>query len=150
MVIRESNNGSDYVVCISTSAKKGDRSGMFGRNDNHAEVPLVICYNMGVDFDLRTDAEKRARVLSMLKMLRVGINEVMTDIGGLVGGKGPQVQPHEIGRRKRNYQMGGREIVSSANIPCHSIESFWRVVKLGRKGGRPPCPGGLPGSGVHS
>ncbi len=90
MVIRESNNGDDYTVYINVSAKKGDRSRMFERNNNHADVPLVICYNMGVDFHLRTDAEKRARVLSMLKMLRVGINEVMTDIGGLVGAKGAQ------------------------------------------------------------
>lgn len=97
MLIRESNSGKVSAVHIHLSAKKGDRSRIFDRNSNPADVPLVICYNMGVDFDLCTDAEKGARVLSMLKMLKVGINEVMTEIGELVGAEGPQLQPHEIG-----------------------------------------------------
>ena len=97
MVIRESNNTDDYTVCINLSAKNGDRSRIFVRNNNHAGVPLVICYNIGVDFDLLTDAEKRARVLSMLKMLRLGINELMAEIGAVVGAKAPRIQSHEIG-----------------------------------------------------
>ena len=57
----------------------------------------MICYNVGADFDLRTDAEKRARALSMLKMLRVGVEEVATTIGGMVGAKlPPSIPPQEI------------------------------------------------------
>jgi hypothetical protein len=97
MVIRESNNGYDYVVHINVSAKRGDRSRIFERNNNYADVPLVICYNMGVDLDLRTDAEKRARVMSMLKMLRAGVEEVVTAIGRLIGAKLPDHGIHEMG-----------------------------------------------------
>lgn len=98
MVIRESNNGGDYTVYINLSAKKGDRSRTFEQNNNYTDVPLVICYNIGVDFELRTDAEKRARVLSMLKMMRVGVQEVCMQIGEMVGAKlkGPPT-PHEMG-----------------------------------------------------
>jgi hypothetical protein len=64
---------------------------------------------MGVGFDLLTDAEKGARVLSVLKTLRVGVNEVATEIGGLVGAKGPQCQPHEI-REAGGPGFGGKRV----------------------------------------
>jgi hypothetical protein len=78
MVIRESNNGDEYAVRINLSAKKGGRSRILERNNNRTDVPLAICYDMGVDFDLRTDAEKRARVLSIIKILRVGASIART------------------------------------------------------------------------
>jgi hypothetical protein len=158
MVIWESNGDDDHRVYISLSAKNGDRVKMVERNNDENDIPVLICYNLGSDFCLRTEQEKRNRVLSMLEMLRIAANEAIKDIGRRVGAKGPQFQPRETGeaggpgfggkmvqgRRKHNYQMGGREIVTSANIPCHSIESCWRETKLGPRGGRPPCPGGLP------
>jgi hypothetical protein len=145
---------------VHVSAGKGDGFRLYERNKDPNDVPLAICYNLGSDFTLRTPEEQKARILAWLKLFRVGVNEVMEDMGRLVGAHPPKIMPHKSGElgggsggrkmARRNYQMGGREIVTSANIPCHSIESFWRVVKLGPKGGRPPCPGGLPGSGEHS
>ena len=159
MVIRESNGDDDHRVYINLSANKGDRVRMIERNDSPEDIPLVICYNMGLDFQLLADQGKKVRALAMLKMMEAAVKEVTIDIRRMAGAKGPQFQPRATGeaggpgfggkmvqgRRRHNYQMGGREIVTSANIPCHSIESCWREVKLGPRGGRPPCPGGLPG-----
>ena len=159
MVIRESNDGHEYTVCINLSANNGDRVRLVERNNDENDIPVLICYNLGQDFNLQVEGEKRNRVLVLLKMFRIAVNEAMKDISGEVGGKPTAIVPHDTreaagqgfggkmvqGRRKRNYQVGGSEIVTSANIPARSIESSWRVVKLGPRGGRPPCPGGLPG-----
>jgi len=79
------SDGTPHHVRIDMSLIKGDRSRMFGRNGDSEDVPLVIAYNMGIDFELRTQKEKQERVMSMLKMLRVGVNQVMEDIGKLTG-----------------------------------------------------------------
>jgi hypothetical protein len=96
MVIKELNQNSDYQVYISLSHKAGDRSVMFERNKSHDDVPLTICYNLGSDFSLRTEEEKKVRVLAMLKMLRAGVNQAMEQIGSLVGAHPPTLLPHEL------------------------------------------------------
>lgn len=96
MVVKELSQDGDHQVYISLSHKLGDRSVLFERNKVHDDVPLAISYNLGSDFDLRTEDEKKVRVLAMLKMLRAGVNEAMEQIGSLIGAHPPKLMPHEM------------------------------------------------------
>lgn len=98
MIVREVEllGGRDHKVEIILHHSEGDRSRMFERNKSHEDVPLVIAYNLGKDFPFRTDEEKKQRVIAFIKMLRVGLNEVMQDVGSLVGAQPPPLPPEGI------------------------------------------------------
>lgn len=106
MVIRELSllGGKDYKVEITMHYSEGDRSRMFERNKDHTDVPLAICFNLGKDFMYRTEQEQRARVHSFIKMLRVGVNEVMQEVGKMVGANAPILNPNETGISGRGEQ----------------------------------------------
>lgn len=100
MIIQEwiSTDDGSLRVDIKMDSSKGDRCKMFERNKSHDDVPLAVCYNMGMDFNLRTTEEQRARVMAMLKMLRVAFGQAVEDVGSMVGAKGHMpIAPHEIG-----------------------------------------------------
>ena len=101
MEIKEySTPDGDYIVEIRCSYKHGDMARMFERNKDYQDVPLVILFNMGVDMPILTEEGQKGRVLGMLKMLRVGMQEVVQQIGGMVGAKlkGPPTPPTVGGR----------------------------------------------------
>ena len=87
MEIKEFNIDGDYIVEIRCSYKKGDMARMFERNKDRSDVPLAILYNMGLDMPLLTEQGQKNRVMAMLKMVRIGMQEVVIAIGGMVGAK---------------------------------------------------------------
>lgn len=109
MKIKEFNVGGKLMIQVECDSSAGDRARMVERNHNREDVPVVIMYNIGSDFHLRTKEEKLTRVNGLLKNLRLCLQEAVEDVGGMVGAKAEYpVQPHEI-YGVGNGGQGGRK-----------------------------------------
>jgi len=97
---------------VHLSADEGDVLTWYARNKNPNDIPLVICYSMGVDFDDLTPQKQRARVFDIRKMLKESVNGVMENLG---------------------------KLLSPPNLPARSIESSFRTRK--GRGWAPPSWG---------
>jgi hypothetical protein len=94
MTVKESNTADgDYVVEIKLSYKAGDKFRMFERTGRThvavGDIPLIIAYSMGADFEKMSRDSQKAQILAMVKALRVAVNEVMEEIGKPVGARPP-------------------------------------------------------------
>lgn len=104
MIVREYAQGNDYRVEARLSADDGDFCRILERNSNPKDTPVFIGYNLGKDFKLRTKEEQKRRVLGLIKMLHMGVREVLVHMEQLSGVKAPDSPlPHEMGT------VGGRE-----------------------------------------
>jgi hypothetical protein len=86
MQIKEYNQGSDYVVEIRCCAESGDRARIISRNNNRKDVPLVV-YNVGPDFNRRSQDDQCTRLKGFLKVVRLAVEEVVKDLGEKVWGR---------------------------------------------------------------
>ena len=96
MEIREYNTASEHVMEIRCSIEKGDHCRIITRNNNPQDAPLVIVYNLGCDFSLRTGDDQRRRIKAFVKELRLCVGEVLEDVGNKLGiGGNVDKMPHE-------------------------------------------------------
>ena len=126
-------------VEVHLSAGKGDVLRVYPRKEDPNDIPLAICYSLGADFAHLTPQEQRARVLAMLKLMKVAVTDAVESIGSLIGAKVPKSPP------PTKTGGDGGERGRAANIGRHPIESFWSMGH--KRGGGPFVQGGLPGLG---